>query len=114
MASTRICTKRRSLAQRSISSTAYSVFCNGTTMEARSRGSRSSHSLATQYAREGKGHVLAEEEAHPIEAIQDRNPRLPAVADMRRQLGGGGGGAPVFAAPLRPRRQRRVGRIGDG
>src|SRR5262249_45868102 len=47
-ASTRICTKRRSLAQPPISSTPYSVFCKGTTLEARGRGSRSSHSLATQ------------------------------------------------------------------
>ena len=36
------------MAQRSISSTAYSTFCIGTMIEARRRGSRSSHSLAIQ------------------------------------------------------------------
>jgi hypothetical protein len=41
-------TKRGSPARRSISSTASSTFCAGTMIEARSRGSRSSHSLASQ------------------------------------------------------------------
>ena len=41
-------TKRLSGATRSISATASSGLCNGTTIEARSRGSRSSSSFATQ------------------------------------------------------------------
>ena len=48
MESSRTWTKRLSSAMRSISSAARSGEWMGTTMEARSRGSRSSHSLASQ------------------------------------------------------------------
>ena len=65
-------------------------------------------------AGEGRGHVLAEQEAYAVEAVQDRQSRLPAVADLGGEFGRRHGGPPVLAAPFRPRRQRRVGRIGDG
>ncbi len=41
-------TKRGSLAQRSISATDFSTLCTGITIEPRSRGSLSSHSLTSQ------------------------------------------------------------------
>ena len=65
-------------------------------------------------AREGRGHVLAEQQAHAVEAIADGDAGLPAVADLRGELRRRGGGPAVLAAPLRARGERRVGRIGDG
>ena len=60
------CTNRRSLAQRSISSTASSIFCVGTTIEARRRGSRSSHSLAA------------------IQNIERTRAKAPAMSSLNR------------------------------
>ena len=65
-------------------------------------------------AREGRGHVLAEQQAHAVEAIADGDAGLPAVADLRGELRRRGGGPAVLVAPLRARGERRVGRIGDG
>jgi hypothetical protein len=65
-------------------------------------------------AREGRGHVFAEHEAHAVEAVADRDLRLPAVAHLRRELGRIRGGTTVLAAPFRPRREWRIGWIGDG
>ena len=48
MANSSTWTKRRSAATRSISATASSGLCTGTRIDARSRGSRSSSSFATQ------------------------------------------------------------------
>src|SRR6266513_3046378 len=57
-------------------------------------------------AGEGRRHVLAEEETHAIEAIADRNPGAPAVADLRRELGCRRGRSPILVAEIRPRRER--------
>ena len=72
------------------------------------------HDPVVERAREGRGHVLAEQQTHAIQAIADRDARLPAIAHLRRELRCRGGGAAILAAPLRPRRERRIGRIGDG
>src|SRR6516164_4654434 len=46
-------------------------------------------------------HVLAERQAHPVEAVADGNPRMPAVTDLRGKVGGRYCGAPAAATPLR-------------
>ena len=98
-------TKRRSGAQRLISSTASSAFCIGTMIEARSRGSRSSHSRAIQSfsARaEGDAEVLAELRLHAIQAVADRQAACrtgPAPGAQRGDVGRRAAGcvAPVVA-----------------
>ena len=65
------------------------MFWVGTTIEARSRGSRSSHSLAIQSltARATAArHVLAEDELDTVEAIADRGRAPELVEHLRGQL----------------------------
>ena len=87
-------TKRGSPARRSISSAASSGFCDGTTIEARSRGSRSSHSCrdpVVDRADERRRHVLGEQRRRPG-AVEDGEARAERVERLRleqREIGAG-------------------------
>ena len=114
MANSSTWTNRRSAATRSISATACSGLCTGTRIEARSRGSRSSSSFATQSLTAEHSAIamsslnsatapcstlqMAKRAAERIERLAADHVEVPP-------------GAPDLLPPVRPRAERRIRRI---
>ncbi len=114
MTSSSTWTKRRSLATRSISTTAACGSCIGTRIEARSRGSRSSNSLATQSftaAQSAAAMSSLNSAIAPCSGLQIAK-RVPnaveRLAPHQVEIAARAAGRP---APVRPGAQRRVRRV---
>ena len=63
--------------------------------------------------REGRRHVLAEQQVHAVEAIADGDAGAEARERLAAERFEVGSGPAAAAAPIRPRAERRMLRIGD-
>ena len=114
MANSSTCTKRRSAATRSISATASSGLCTGTRIEARSRGSRSSSSFATQSLTAEHSAIAMSSlnsATAPCSTLQMAKRRAERIERLAADHVEVAAGQPGLLPPVRPRAERRVRRI---